>query len=169
MYLSVNLEKDLVDDFGRAKPLTFNERFETKLSDDKNILQEIVNNLKCFASERQMAINSDKTVVMQFNKSRTKALPSEIKVCDDFLEVKQEMKILGIILTSDLRWEANTDHICRKAYKNMWALRRMKNLDMDSFTILDYYFKEVRVHVELAVPVWHSGLTAKQSSDIERV
>ena len=49
------------------------------------------------------------------------------------------MKLLGIILTSDLRWEANTDHICRKAYKNMWALRRMKNLDMDSFTILDYW------------------------------
>ena len=45
----VNLEKDLVDDFGRPKPLTFEERFETKLSDDKNILQEIVNNLKSFA------------------------------------------------------------------------------------------------------------------------
>ena len=165
----VNLEKDLVDDFGRPKPLTFEERFETKLSDDKNILQEIVNNLKTFASERQMAINSDKTVVMQFTKSRTKAFPSEIKISDEFLEVKQKMKILGVILTSDLRWEANTEHICKKAYKNMWILRRMKSLNMDEFTILDYYFKEVRVHVELAVPVWHSGLTAKQSSDIERV
>jgi hypothetical protein len=79
------------------------------------------------------------------------------------------MRILGIILTSDLRWEANTEHICKKAFKNMWALRRMKTLNMDSFTTLDYYFKEVRVHVELAVPVWHSGLTTKQSSDIERV
>ena len=29
--------------------------------------------------------------------------------------------------------------------------------------------KEVRVHLELAVPVWHSGLTLKLSSDIERV
>ena len=36
-------------------------------------------------------------------------------------------------------------------------------------TILDYYYKEVRVHLELAVPVWHSGLTIKQSCDIERV
>ena len=116
-----------------------------------------------------MAINSDKTVVMQFTKSRTKAFPSEIKISDEFLEVKQKMKILGVILTSDLRWEANTEHICKKAYKNMWILRRMKSLNMDEFTILDYYFKEVRVHVELAVPVWHSGLTAKQSSDIERV
>ena len=35
--------------------------------------------------------------------------------------------------------------------------------------MVDFYLKEVRVHLELAVPVWHSGLTKKQSADIERV
>ena len=40
---------------------------------------------------------------------------------------------------------------------------------VDTFTMLDYYYKEVRVHLELAVPVWHSGLTLKLTSDIERV
>jgi hypothetical protein len=40
---------------------------------------------------------------------------------------------------------------------------------MDTFIIMDYYMKEVRVHLELAVPVWHSGLTLKLSADIERV
>ena len=29
--------------------------------------------------------------------------------------------------------------------------------------------KEIRAALELAVPAWHSGLTVKQSSDIERV
>ena len=29
--------------------------------------------------------------------------------------------------------------------------------------------KEIRVHLELAVPVWHSGLNRKLSNDIERV
>ena len=51
----------------------------------------------------------------------------------------------------------------------MWMLRRMKALKMDSFSLLDFYFKEIRVHLELAVPVWHSGLTVKLSGDIERV
>ena len=165
----VNLETDLVSDIGRPKPLTFDERFETKLSDDANILQKIMDNLKIFANERQMVINSDKSVVMKFSKSRTKSFPSEIKVDNEYLEVKQKMRILGIILTSDLRWEANTEHICKKAFKNMWVLRRMKALKLDAFTILDYYYKEVRVHLELAVPVWHSGLTVKLAADIERV
>ena len=42
-------------------------------------------------------------------------------------------------------------------------------MGVDTFTILDYYMKEVRVHLELAVPVWQSGLTYKLTADIERV
>ena len=74
-----------------------------------------------------------------------------------------------MVITSDLRWDANTEHICKKANKNMWIMRRMKALGMDPFIILDYYYKEIRVHLEYAVPVWHSGLTIKLSNDIERV
>ena len=45
----------------------------------------------------------------------------------------------------------------------------MKKLGLDIFSLVDYYIKEVRVHLELAVPVWHSGLTKKLTADIERV
>ena len=45
----------------------------------------------------------------------------------------------------------------------------MKILDIDPLVILDVYEKEIRSVLELAVPAWHSGLTAKQSDDIERV
>ena len=79
------------------------------------------------------------------------------------------MKILGVILQPNLKWGSNTAFMCKKAYKSMWAIRRMKVLGVDTFTILDYYMKEVRVHLELAVPVWHSGLTYKLTADIERV
>ena len=51
----------------------------------------------------------------------------------------------------------------------MWLIRRMKLLGLDSFTLVDYYIKEIRVHLELAVPVWNSGLSLKLSADIERV
>ena len=45
----------------------------------------------------------------------------------------------------------------------------MKILDVDPSTICDLYIKEIRSLLELAVPAWHSGLTCKQSVDIERV
>ena len=35
--------------------------------------------------------------------------------------------------------------------------------------ICDTYVKEIRSLLELAVPVWHSGLTSKLTRDIERI
>jgi hypothetical protein len=51
----------------------------------------------------------------------------------------------------------------------MWTIRRMKALNLEPLLILDVYIKEVRSVLELAVPAWHSGLTVRQSADIERV
>ena len=49
------------------------------------------------------------------------------------------------------------------------TLRRLKKLNLDPFKIFDVYTKEVRSLLELAVPVWHSGLTKHQSTQIERI
>ena len=56
-----------------------------------------------------------------------------------------------------------------KGLQKMWILRRMKVLDVEPTIICDVYIKEIRTLVELAVPAWHSGLTKKQSADIERI
>ena len=42
-------------------------------------------------------------------------------------------------------------------------------MDLDTSTMFDVYTKEVRSILELAVPVWHSGLTKTQIKDIERI
>ena len=165
----ISLNDDLVEDLHMPKPLTYDQRFETRINDSSNILQQITDSLVEYSNERQMKVNTGKSCVMKICKSRTKAFPTEIKIDEDFLKVKTEMKILGVMLQPNLKWASNTAYICKKAYKNMWAIRRMKNLGLDTFTLVDYYIKEVRVHLELAVPVWQSGLTLKLSSDIERV
>ena len=157
--VKVSLKNDIVQDLNREKPLTFDQRLETKISDSSNILQMITDQLLEFSSERQMKINSTKSCVMKICKSRTKAFPTEINIDENYLEVKKEMKVLGVILQPDLKWASNSAYICKKAYKNMWVIRRIKFLGVDKFTMVDYYMKEIRVHLELAVPVWNSGLT----------
>ena len=45
----------------------------------------------------------------------------------------------------------------------------MKILGVEKFPLLDYYMKAIRVQLELAVPVWHSGLTLQEENNLERV
>ena len=42
-------------------------------------------------------------------------------------------------------------------------------MGLDVFQLFDVYIKEVRSVLEMAVPVWHSSLTKKQTADIERI
>ena len=48
-------------------------------------------------------------------------------------------------------------------------LRRMMNLGLDYGIILDIYFKEIRSVLEYGAVIFHSGLTNKQSDDIEQI
>ena len=108
---------------------------------------------------------------MKFNFSKHYDFPPELSIegFTNQLDVIEETKLLGVILTNDLKWSANTDYICKRAYKRMWTLRRMKILDVEPYVILDVYTKEIRAILELAVPAWNSGLTKKQANEIERV
>ena len=117
MAVRVNLELDLTGDEGRPKPPNFEERFEYKLKDESNALQVMIDDLRVFANERNMVIDEKKSSVIKFSKSRTKDFPTEMKMHNKFLQVKQSIKVLGVILTSDLKFEANTEYMCTKAYK----------------------------------------------------
>ena len=117
-----------------------------------------------------MKINPSKTKIISFNKSRKFDFPPELKLSNgEILEVVKEVKLVGVMVDSNLSWKKNTDYICQKAIRKLWIIRRLKKLKMDISTLLDVYTKEVRSLLEHAVPVWHSGLTKRQSAQIEKV
>ena len=51
---------------------------------------------------------------------------TELEVEGNQLEVEEEMRILGIIVRSDLKWTSNTKYIVEKGYSRLWMLRRLK-------------------------------------------
>ena len=85
------------------------------------------------------------------------------------LEVVQSAKILGVYISSDLKWSKNTDFIVSKAMKRIWILRRLRKLGFGDDFIIDVYKKEIRTVLEYAVQVWNGALTRKDSDKIERV
>ena len=85
------------------------------------------------------------------------------------LECIETAKLLGIFLTSDLRWDVNSKEIYKKAMTKMWLLRRLKMLKLDYHSILEIYLKEIRPVLEHGVAVWNSGLTKNQSNELEKI
>ena len=123
-----------------------------------------------FAEKNNLVLNKKKTKVMKFTNSRKLDFPPEITFRDGtHLETMRETTLLGVIVSDDLKWGKNTEHICNKARRKLWILRRMLCLKLTIFEMFDVYTKEIRSILEFAVPVWHSSLTRKQVSEIEFV
>ena len=118
-----------------------------------------------------MKINAAKTKIMLFNKSQILDFQPEITLqnSETYLDVVDQSRLLGLQVTTDLRWAAHTQSIVKRANSKLWMLRRMKLLNIDPYIIVDFYFKEIRSICEMACQVFHSGLTQNQSNDIENI
>ena len=103
-----------------------------------------------------MKINEKKCKVMIFNTGRKYDCMPQLTLSgqgDNYLEVVETFKLLGVIIRSDLKWSENTDYICQKGYSRLWMLRRLKGLGASETELLDVYMKQLRLVLELAVPV----------------
>ena len=75
-----------------------------------------------------MKINDKKTKFMLFNNSKVIDFIPRFTLGNQETNIVEEMKVLGVMLTSDLKWNSHTNHIITKAFKKVWMLRRLKTL-----------------------------------------
>ena len=169
--VSINLKDCIVPDPAtRPRPLNFHERTGHILPEANNMLQHYITDNEEFVAEDKMQMNKKKTKVISVTKSRKWDFPPELHFGDGTpIECIPDTKLVGVIISHDLKWTKNTSYICQKARNKLWMLRRLLKFDLDIDQMFDVYIKEIRSILEMAVPVWHGGLTKLQSSDIEHV
>ena len=151
------------------KPLTFHNRTGHILDPVKVKMIPKLQEIQNFAETNEMSINSQKTKIMIFNKSLKYDFMPEIQIKGENLEVVEEFKILGLVITSDMRWNQHVKYICQRGYAKLWFLRRLKKLGVSTHVLIDLYEKHIRSILEYAAPAWSPMLTAENKSDIERV
>ena len=128
--VSINLKKCLVPDHDdRPRPLNYRERTRHILPDVNNLMQFYLSDTEEFAEQNKLVINKKKTKAILFNKSRKWDFPPELSFSDKInLQYVSHLKLVGVVVSEDLRWERNTEYICKKSMQRMWTLRRMKLL-----------------------------------------
>ena len=159
----LSVENDL------ERPLRYHERFEQTLSSEMSQVQTQLNEIAEHAKLNKMKINIAKTKVMLFNPGKKFDFQPDLNIEGVKLEVVEKMKLLGVVISSDLKWDENTNHITKKAFSRLWLLRRLKKLGASQKALLDIYAKNVRSVLEYAAVVWHSSLTSQNTAQIERV
>ena len=116
-----------------------------------------------------MKLNERKTKNMIFNFSKKNQFVTSLSVNEERLELVSETKLLGTILTSDLKWGKNTRVLVQKAWKRMQLLNRSASFTTNIQDLKSIYLTYIRSILEQSAVVWHSSLTSKNRRDLERV
>ena len=116
-----------------------------------------------------MKLNEKKTQNIIFNFTKDHQFSAQIKLKNENLEVVNKTKLLGAVITSDLKWHENTKFIIKKANKKMIMLHKFSKFTNNKSHLVHIFKSQVRGVLEYCSTVWHSSLTEGDCNDIERV
>ena len=84
------------------------------------------------------------------------------------IEIVDQMKILGTIITSQLSWDKNCDAIIRKVNARMQLIRGLQSFGATSQEMVHFWILFCRSVLEQSCVVWGPSLTQENIEDLER-
>ena len=146
-----------VDDTTASEILKRNQ-----ISNMVNIIKQLVD----WSESNKMNINFKKTKEIILG-TLIKNPPPILTMSGVGIERVSSFKLLGVIISSTLKWDEHVAMICSKTASKMHFLKIIRRAGISQADALCFYMTVIRPVLEYACPVWHSMITKKLSSSIE--
>ena len=85
------------------------------------------------------------------------------------IEVVPSAKLLGVMISNDLKWNMHVEMICKKVVARLYFLRQLKHAKVPTNDLLAFYTTCIRPVAEYACPVFHTALPQYLSDQLERL
>ena len=166
---ALDLKNTLVIDPEPVRPLPYRSRTEHILPRHANTMQDEIDKVVFYSQSKKMVLNPIKTKVMIFNPlQKHDVLPQISTEPGQYVDVVEQHKILGQIVRSDMKTISNTENICKRAYKRMWVLRRLKALGCPERELLDVLQQQIISICEQGISWWAPMISKSESNMLER-
>ena len=130
--------------------------------------QQYIDQISNWTSDNLMQLNPTKSNYMVFSRSNTE-FATRLSLDNHTLDRIEEVKLVGVWLTTYLDWEKNTREMKKKAYARLTLLTKLKYVGTSTQDLVDVYSLYIRSILEYCSVVWHSTLTVQQATEIENV
>ena len=121
-----------------------------------------------WTTKNETKLNAAKSNVMIFNFTEHQ-FATRLVLDNQLLETVHKTKLLGTIITSDLKWQENTNMLVKKAFQRMVILQKLKSFNVPTAEMVIIYKLYIRSILEQNCQVWHHSLSAEDSTCLEKV
>ena len=131
--------------------------------------QSDMKKVESWTQRKQMKLNVKKTKNIIFNFSKDKKFSTDVRIGNESIETVSETKLLGTIITDDLKWNKNTNNIVKETNKRMQLLHKASKFTNNTRDLKQIYMLQIRSKLDQSAVVWHSSLSQRNRNDLERV
>ena len=90
-----------------------------------------------------------------------------ITINDKQIEAVSSAKLLGVVVSDNLRWNAHVESICKKAATRLYFLKQLRRAKVPPKDMLLFYITCIRLVLEYVCPVFHHSLPQYLSNEME--
>ena len=131
-------------------------------------MQKKLNSISDWTEENLMMLNESKCSYTIFTRSKSE-FSTRLTLNNVTLQRKSVVRILGLWLQDNLKWDYNTKQICIKAYCRMHVLNKLKYAGIKESDLLTIYKLFIRSVCEYCSVVYHTSLTQELIDKLEAI
>ena len=132
-------------------------------------LQATVDEVARLVAQNKFQLNKTKCKELRISFSRSELEVDPILINGKKLEQVEDAKILGLHLSSNLKWNNHLSHITEKVNSQLYFLSQLKCSGIKEKELqLLFYLTCIRPIAEYACPVYHNSLPQYLHNDLER-
>ncbi|KAI3376472.1 hypothetical protein L3Q82_016933, partial [Scortum barcoo] len=131
---------------------------------DETHYREEIQHLTQWCSNNNLVLNTSKTKEVIVDYRRTEHAP--LLIHGEAVERVNNIKFLGIHITSDLTWSMNTAHLVKKAQQRLFFLRKLKRAGLSPQLQTNFYRATIESILCLSAAVWYGSCTAQDRKEL---
>lgn len=129
-------------------------------------MSQYIQQLLQWSANNFMAVNRSKTKEMLLEPISSYP-PDHLSIDGIQIERVLSFKLLGVHVSSDMRWDAHIDSICSKVNSKLYFLKQLKRAGLLAHDLRKFYITAIRPVLEYACVVWHHGITQRHTDRLE--
>ena len=161
---------DLLNDWeSRWKYVDDTSLSETVPVNNQSVLQVTLDGINSWCEENDMVLNVQKCKEILFCFWKEKPNFQQLIVDNYVVEQVKSAKLLGLMLSSNLKWNKDVEYIVTKSSRRVYMLRLLKRARAKMKALVYVYLTYIRPILEYSCQIWHFNVPEYLSNDIERI
>lgn len=136
---------------------------------DRSRAQDMINEVNKWSKDNKFELHSKKCKELRISFSRSPRLYDATTTGEICIATVDTIKILGVTLQSNLKWNSHTTEIIKKSSRRLYFLLQLKRAHVNEKELVKFYTTCIQPVLLYACQAFHYSLPEYINSSLERV